>query len=164
MLMISLFRIRLSKFLGNKAFTLLELMFASSILVVVLVGLLYSYVVCFELNEFSRNLTLANNALQAELESIKEIPFDDLNNLDGTTFDIVGLDAQDAEGLVEVYNSPYADLKYVRLVASWRQKSNRIIGEDKNLNGNLENSEDVNNNNVMDSPAELVTLISKING
>jgi len=40
----------------------------------------------------------------------------------------------------------------------WRQK-NRVIGEDKNLNGALDAGEDANGNKIIDSPVELTTLI-----
>ena len=56
----------------------------------------------------------------------------------------------------------YSDLKYVRLVASWQQMSGRMVGEDVNLDGVLQASEDVNGNTWMDSPAELVVLIPEV--
>ena len=146
------------------AFSFIELMFSSVILLIILTGLLYTYIACFELNEFSRNFTLANNALQAELESIREIPFDSLTGLDGTTFSLNGFADDEAKGVRDVYNSDYDDLKYIRLVACWRQKANRVIGEDINLDGVLQPEEDVagDGDGVLDSPAEIITLISRI--
>ena len=147
----------------SNGFSLIELMLSTTILIIILVGLLYTYVACFELNEFSKNLTLINNGLQAELEYVRETPFDSLTALDGQTFSLNGFPNGSAIGAIEVYNSIYDDLKYVRLVACWRQKSQRIIGEDKNLDGILQNSEDIDGDTILDSPAELSTLISKIN-
>ena len=74
--------------ISNKSgFSLLELMIAIGILIVLMTGLFYSYIKCMELNEFSRNMMLVNNALQAQLETIREtVAFDNL----------IGLNAQPA--------------------------------------------------------------------
>lgn len=140
----------------------MELMIASAILMFIIIGLLYSYIACFELNEFNRNLTLANNALQAEMESLRETPFDSLLLLDGTSFTLGGFPSGSSMGFIDIYATPYSDLIYVRLVGSWRQKSGRIIGEDINLDGMLQPSEDSDLDNTMDSPAEIATFISRI--
>lgn len=140
----------------------MELMIASAILMFIIIGLLYTYIACFELNEFNRNLTFANNALQAEMESLRETPFDDLPLLDGTSFTLDGFPSGSSTGFIDIYATPYADLMYVRLVGCWSQKSGRIIGEDRNLDGTLQPSEDLDLDNVMDSPAEIATFISRI--
>jgi len=152
-------------FNNRKGFSLLEVMFASTILIIVLVSLLYTYITCFELNEFSRNLTLANNALQGQMELIRETPFANLESTwDGQTFTLDGFTGTQATGAIEVYDivADYTDLKYVRLVASWQQVSGRIVGEDTNLDGVLQVGEDVNGNTWMDSPAELVVLMPEV--
>ena len=146
----------------QNAFSLVELMFSFLVLLIILIGLLQTYIACFELNEFSRNFTLANNALQAELESIRETPFDSLTGLDGTTFPLNGFADGEAVGVRDIYDSDYDDLKYIRLVACWRQKSNRVIGEDSDLSGALNDEEDLDEDGTLDSPAEIVTLISRI--
>ena len=154
-----------SEIKSSSAFSFVELMFSLIILLIIFVGLLYTYIGCFELNEYSRNLTLANNALQAELESIRETSFDGLDALDGTTFSLEGFADGESIGLVDVYDSVYSDLKYIRLVGCWRQKSNRVIGEDSNLDGVLQPDEDLagDGDGVLDSPAEIATLISRFN-
>lgn len=155
-------RINLFKKTKNKeSFSLLELMIGSAILMFIIIGMLSTYVACFELNEFTRNFTLVNNALQAQMETIRETPFTSLLALDGTTFTLEGFPATGAKGLIDVYSTSYADLIYVRLVACWKQKSGRVIGEDKNLNGSLDSGED-DGDNVLESPAEIVTFINKI--
>ena len=148
-------------------FSYIELLFSSFLLIIILIGLLYTYIACFELNEFSRNLTLANNALQAKLETIREMDFDDIVD---EPFDLDDwFPVGEAKGLVDVYNSAYSDLKYIRLVACWRQKSGRVVGEDSNLDGTCQPEENLNpmnydpdGNPVLDSPAEIITLISWI--
>jgi len=159
-----LFRIESEKYLFNKAknrnaFSLIELMIASAILMFIMIGMLSTYIACFELNEFSRSLTLVNNGLQAKMETLRETPFDSLLSLDGTNFSISGFSTTDAKGVIDVYYTTYSDLIYVRLVGCWRQKSGRVIGEDKNLNGSLDSGED-DGDGVLESPAEIITLIS----
>ncbi|MDD5006073.1 MAG: hypothetical protein PHS93_06200 [Candidatus Omnitrophica bacterium] len=153
-----------NKLRRKDAFSFVELLISASILMVIVIGLLYTYIACFELNEFSRNLTLANNALQAKLESIRETPFDSITALDGTTFSLDGFASGQAIGVVDIYDSVYSDLKYIRLVACWKQKSNRVIGEDTNLDGTLQPQEDANGDGdgILDSPAEIITLISRV--
>ncbi|MFC1709898.1 hypothetical protein ACFL2J_07585 [Candidatus Omnitrophota bacterium] len=148
---------------SEKAFSFVELMFSLTVLLIIVVGLMYTYVVCFKLNNASRNLTLVNNALQAQLESIIATPFDDLSALNGTTFTLNGFSAEVAVGNIDIYDSVYVDLKYVRLVACWEDSENRIIGEDINLDGVLLAAEDIDSDGVVDSPVELVTLISRDN-
>jgi hypothetical protein len=146
---------------NKQAFSLLELMFSFAVLLIILIGLMYTYITCFKLNNSSRNLTLVNNALQAEMESILEAPFDSLPALDGTTFTLSGFSAANAVGIVDVYDSIYSNLKYIRLVGCWRDGNNRVIGEDVNLDGVLTSSEDLVDLGTLNSPAELVTLIIK---
>lgn len=131
------------------------------ILIIILVGLMYTYIVCFKLNNSSRNFTLVNSALQAELESIKETGFDNLSSLDGDKFTLDGFSGSDAVGFIDVYDSVYSDLKYVRIAICWREGNNRVIGEDTNLDGVLSQAEDLDADGLVDSPAELATLISR---
>jgi hypothetical protein len=50
------------------------------------------------------------------------------------------------------------ELLRVTISVCWRQKG-RVIGEDTNLNGVLEGIEDVNHNNIIDSPVQLITIL-----
>jgi len=160
-------------------FTLMELMIAAAILVVALSGLLHAFSACFVLNETSRNQTLALNGLQEKIEKIRSVDFSTIySTYNGTTFylDEDGVDdpaddwflpRQDHIGVIQVINDGTdaaavtgSDLLQVRLVICWRQNGSRIIGEDMDLDGVLDTGEDTNANNRIDSPAELITLIS----
>ena len=142
-------------------FTLIELLLAFSILVFCLCGLLLTYIQMFVLTDLSRDLTLATNAVQAKMEEIKKANFDSLLSLNGTTFDLAGFSSSDAKGRVEVVSTAYSDLMRVRIAASFRSR-NRVIGEDANLDGDLDTGEDTFiSNSRLDSPMELVTLIAR---
>ncbi len=147
-------------------FTLIELMLAAAVLIVVVVGLLATYVGCFTINETAKNLTLAINAAQQTLEEIRDYNFysiyDDYNN---TTFEASGIPNSDGEGSVKI-NDSNPDLLKVTISVCWRQRGGRIIGEDNGrgggiaLNGRLDGTEDVNGNGIIDSPASIVTLMA----
>lgn len=144
----------------KKGFTLVEVLFTVAILAFALCGLLAMYINLFLLGDISRQITLATNASQAKIEEIRNTSFDKLLASNGSTFDITGFAAADAKGRVEVLNTSYADLMQVRVIVCFRQKGQRIIGEDTNLNGALDAGEDSNANGVLNSPVEVVTLIS----
>jgi prepilin-type N-terminal cleavage/methylation domain-containing protein len=147
--------------LSDKGFTLIELLLTFSILAFCLCGILFTYIQMFILVDLSRDLTLATNAVQAKMEDIKKTSFDSLLPLNATTFDISGFASSDAEGRVEVVSTAYSDLMRVRIVASFRSR-NRVIGEDANLDGDLDTGEDMFiTNSRLDSPVELVTLIAR---
>ena len=149
-----------SKNTKKSGFTLLELMIGAGVLIVALVGLIAAYSTCFTLNETARNLTIAINSAQREIERIRNLSFDDVDDEDGTNFEILELDDDESEGIVEVDSSD-PDLLEVTVTVCWRQKGGRVFGEDANLNGVFDAGEDTNGNGQLDSPAQLVTSISR---
>jgi len=157
------------KSLAGKGFTLLELMVATGIFLAAAVGLLSLFVLTIQLADTAKNNTIATNATMAKIEEMRNSPFDSLatdygsTGIPGNTFHINNwLSVNDHCGAVEisdVYGN--ARLYEVRVTVSWRQKSGRILGEDANFNGSLDAGEDQNGNMQLDSPAEIVTLISR---
>ncbi|MCK4249369.1 MAG: prepilin-type N-terminal cleavage/methylation domain-containing protein [Candidatus Omnitrophica bacterium] len=165
---------------AKAGFTLVEVMIATLILTIALGGLLHAFSACLILNENSRNLSLALNGAQDVIEQIRNNNFANILGLNGTTFflDQAGVDdpaddwflrRQDHRGVIQVINFvdpvtgiPNPNLLQVRVVICWRQQGGRIIGEDTNLNGVLDAGEDQSSppNGRIDSPAELITLIS----
>jgi len=158
---------------AGKGFTLLELMMASAVLIVAMAGLLGTYMLCFNIIETSKNLTLATNAIQQEIEVIRDYPFSNIANLvtaspsgfKGATFTVPGFAAGSAIGSVSV-NDSNPDLLKITVSVSWRQKSGRIIGEDNGrgggiaLNGRSDGSEDLDGDGSLDSPAEITILMA----
>lgn len=146
---------------SNKGFTLVEVLVAVAILAFCLCGLLVTYINMFFLSDLTRDSTLATNAIQAKLEEIKNTNFENLSSFNGTTFDVNGFASSDAKGAVWVLDTAYSDLKRVRIVVCFKSRG-RVIGEDKNLDGDLDTGEDtLISNSRLDSPAETVTLIAK---
>ena len=78
----------------------------------------------------------------------------------GVNFEPAGFGSSEAEGNVYIDNTN-PDLLEVCVSVSWRGRSNKIIGEDLNLNGALDAGEDLNGDGRLTSPAEIVTLIGQ---
>jgi len=146
---------------NNSGFSLVEVLFSAAILAFALCGLLVTQIGLLSLGDISRQHILATNAVQAELEEIKNTPF---SSLADSTFYVNGFSNGNARGRVEVSATSYGatELKLVRILVSFRHRGNRIVGEDVNLDGQFQAlTEDQNGNNRMDSPVEAVTLVAK---
>ena len=153
----------LNKYMINnkKGFTLLELMIAVSVLIVALVGLLGVFAHMISLNENSSKLTLAVAGCQAKLEEMRNANFSSLYaTYNAANFNPAGFSSGEAKGAISINNSN-PNLLQVFVSVSWRTRSNRVIGEDRNLNGALDAGEDSNANGRLDSPAGITTLIGQ---
>jgi prepilin-type N-terminal cleavage/methylation domain-containing protein len=147
------------KRLATRAFSLMELMVAALILAIVLVGLLASYVACFNLNEMAQNSSLAINAAETKTEEIKNFSnFDQIK----TTYHNVSFSLSSLTGAgVSYVDDTNPDLLQVTVTVCWQQKNGRVIGEDLDLDGQLDTGEDINSNGVLDSPAQVVTYLAR---
>ncbi|HAZ09569.1 MAG: hypothetical protein A2047_01885 [Omnitrophica bacterium GWA2_41_15] len=142
-------------------FTLIELMISVSVLIVALAGLLGVFAHLISLNENSSKLTLAVAACQTKLEEIRNSTFSNTYaTYNGASFNPQGFTSGEAKGAISINNSN-PNLLQVYISVSWRTRSNRIIGEDRNLNGALNAGEDSNANNRLDSPGQLATLMAQ---
>ncbi len=150
--------------LSNKGFNLIELLFASMILVVTLVGSLALFIQCIFLNEINRNYILVTKSLETKMEEAKEAGFYNIFAVcpgtrpqgaicNNDTFDINGFQVGAAKGRVEISNIE-TTLKQVRIIGSFRSRG-RTVGGDVNFDGVVNGGENPG------SPAELVTLISQ---
>ena len=145
----------------KNGFTLLELMIAGAILTVALGGIIAAFSGCFTLNEGAKNLTLAIAGSQKKLAEIHNTNFDLIfTNYNGVSFEIPGLPDADSEGTITVDNTDL-DLLKIIVTICWRQKGGRVFGEDTDLDGTLDIGEDTNMNKQIDSPCQLITLISR---
>lgn len=143
----------------NSGLTLLELIIATAILVVAISGLLAIFIGLFSMNEGARKLTLATTAAQDKMEEIRNSDYAALYTAyNGTSFNPDGFATAEAKGAVSIDNTD-PDLLKVHISVSWKERSNKIVGEDKNLNGALDSGEDLNGDGKLSSPAEIVTLM-----
>lgn len=167
----------------KSGFTLLELMIGAAVLIVALVGLIAAYTGCFTVNETSRSLTFAINGAQEKLEEMRNHNFDTIvgayspGGSEGNTFTINPanwLATENQNAVIYILNpqtnailntspaaNPGLDLYKIIITVCWRQKGGRIFGEDSDLDGVIDSGEDTNENNILDSPVQLVTLLAK---
>ncbi len=140
----------------SSGFTLPELMISCLIIMPILVGGIFTFIQCLELSELSGNMSTAILGTQTLISQIEDSAFNQIfSNYNNTTFSLSGLTGA---GVTYVDNSD-PDLLKITNTFCWRQKSGRVIGEDKNLNGQLNAGEDSNGNGILDSPVQLATLI-----
>lgn len=133
--------------LSNKSgFTLIEVLFAATILISCLVGLLATYLNMLVLSDLMRDASLANAAVQSRMEVVKRANFDNLYIFNNSLADIEGIPSADGKTRVEVSDTLYADLKRIRVLACFKSRI-RTIGNSIN--------------DCTSSPVELVTLISR---
>lgn len=143
-------------------FTLFEVALAAAIFGVAAVGSLSLYISCATLTESAGNITRMMNRAREELEGV--VFRRNFVNLSSYSRLLSLEDPPYLEGSLICYvqdHSTVNDLKEVRIIISYREKSNRIIGEDRNLNGVLNAGEDINGDGRLTSPCEIVTFITR---
>ena len=144
--------------LTTAGFTLAELIVAAGIMGVVVGGILVSYIRCMELNEASRNKSMAVKAARDRMEIIKGTAYASLlATYDNVAFDVTGFTGKGVSYVTVL------DAKNTEVVVSvsWRQKNGRVYGEDKNLDGVLNGGEDANSDGKLNSPVDMATRIFK---
>lgn len=154
-------------FQKKTGFTVAEVLVALTILAVSLCGLLLTYLNMFVLADLTRDAASAESALRARVEEIKSVPFDNLTSESGP-FNLTdygfssGLQSMGTVEVTSNFAGYNGTLTMIRAVATYVSRD-RVIGEDVNFNGQLDEDEgeDTNGNHRLDSPVELITLIVK---
>lgn len=136
-------RVKKKFLLKKQGFSLLEILFSTGLLLLMFVGAMNVFIYCFDLEEISRNTTLAFNAARAKLEEIrnkamKNYDFDGIigqyNNKDEKISDLgINLNGK-IKTLVSYAKKAGAgggdntDLINIKVYVCWKQKRGRIIG------------------------------------
>ena len=140
----------------ENGFTLPELLIAAVVFVLTFVGILLSYLRCMELNEMSKHSLTAVAAVKTKMEEIKNTDFNDIfADYDDQTFTANGINGK---GVIYIDDSN-SDLLKITIPFCWKQTSGIIVGEDENLNGQLDSGEDKNGNGMIDSIVEAVSYV-----
>lgn len=144
-------------FKNYKSFTLVELLLAVIILGFTLTGLLKVFIQCSVLSELARNKTTVMSEIQGKMEEIRNSDY----SLIVTDYDEVPFYSSQLNATgVSFVDDTNAELLEIKIVASWKNKNGRVIGEDQNLDGDDESgAEDVDGDGEVSS---IATLISKI--
>jgi len=141
----------------SKGFTLAEVLIAVLILIPVCVGAMYVFVKCVELGEMARHSSEAVRAVKTRISQIENTPFAQIKgSFHGVVFTGSGLDGAG----VTYIDETDLDMLTVTATFCWREKNGRVMGEDKDMDGQLDSGEDANNNGRLDSPVTMVTRVS----
>jgi len=132
--------------------TLIEIIITMAILTGLLVGLLNVFIYCFDLQETSRNTAIVLNQARAKIEEIRNTGFSAI--VATYNGNVSSLTTPYGKIRTEAINVPGSNgnLIDIRVLACWRQKGGRIIGNATFTAGNM--------TNCLASPVELVTAIS----
>jgi Tfp pilus assembly protein PilV len=140
----------------NAGMTMVELLVASGLLVIIVTGLLLSYIRALELNEISRNSSIAVQAGRTRMDTIKNTTFAQVKTTyNNITFNIAGLNAKG----ISYVDDTNPELLKITIPITWKQKNGRLFGEDADLDGVLDGGEDKNANGLLSSPVEIVDYI-----
>ena len=141
-----------------QAFTIAELLIATTVILLTSLAILFSYVQCLELNTINKDTLAALTSARNAMESIKGTSFGQIYaTYNKKNFQLEGL----SEGIGNIkIDNKNPQLLGISVKCFWKSKK-RMIGEDANLNGSLDFGEDLNNNGELDSPTTLFTHIAK---
>lgn len=146
----------LSTLKNSNGMTLIEVLISTLILSSLFVGAVYVFIKCMELSEAARNTQTATLICRNRMNQIEAGAYNQIyatyNQATFTSADLNGI------GVSYIDNSD-PDVLKVTSVFCWRQSNGRIYGEDLNLSGQIDGSEDANNNGQLDSPVKLVTFV-----
>ena len=140
----------------RQGFTLPELLIATTVVLLSSVGILFTYVQCLELNSINHDTSIVIQQSRNLMEEIKSTSPATVHE----TYNDKTIPMEKPQGLLLVkVNDQNPQLITVTVRCFWKQAKGRVIGEDKNLNGFMEENEDVNKNGELDSPVTLVTYL-----
>lgn len=145
------------KYLTNRAgFSLPELLFSLVILLPLFAGAMLVLVRCLALNELSVNTSSALLAVRNRMHDIENTAFNQIiANYHQQTFtspDLAGTGVSYVQAIS-------GDLLTVTVSFCWQEANGRLMGEDADLDGVLDFGEDLNGNNMLDSPVTIATVI-----
>lgn len=149
----------LNKITNKRGLTLPELMISTLILTTIYAGMIMSYMQGIRLNELTQNMSITIAETRNEISIIENTAFDQiLGTFNNTTYTINGTNGI---GSILVDNS-VSNILTITATYCWREKNGRLLGEDANLNGQLDSGEDLNGNGLLDSPVQLTTSVFNI--
>lgn len=139
-------------------FTLFEVALAMALFALAASGSLSLFISCSRLTDSAGHVTRMIDRAREELENrVQRTDFESLDD-----YFILANNPDNLSLVCYVQDhSTLTNLKQVRVVVTYREASNRIIGEDTNLNGMLDAGEDTNEDDRLTSPCEIVTFVTR---
>lgn len=140
----------------EEGFALAEIMVSAVVMIIAFVGILLTYIKCQELNEISRNKSMATRAAKSRMEVIRNTDF---TQLSANYHNVPFFDGNINGAGVSYVDTTDPDIFQITVSFSWQQKSGLVVGEDQNINGVLNAGEDADGNGMLDSIVQLTTFV-----
>jgi prepilin-type N-terminal cleavage/methylation domain-containing protein len=149
---------KIAKTKNARGFSLSELMLAIAIIAPLCAMTIVVFLNCMRINELSKHTALAMSAAMGHMNDIERTAYVDIYN----TFNNQTFPTEQLNGIGKTYvDNTNADYLTVTNVVCWKENNGRIIGEDENLNGQLEaNEKTIDTDNQIDSPVQIVSIIA----
>lgn len=147
---------------SSQGFSLPELVLVAGILAFALTGLIRLYIYTSVEGALAGNKTVAVSEAQDKLEEIRNHDFSLITadyGSGGTPGNVFDLSQLDGKGIIYI-DSSNSELLVIKVVVCWRDKYDRIIGGDLNLNGQYDTGEP-NVSGQLTSPVTLMTMITR---
>ncbi len=149
--------------LSKKATSFVELLVAVSILSVTIVGMVEVFAMASNLGNMSTNLSLALIEASNKMEELRHADFSSIvvdYSQGGVSGNVFNLSMLPGKGVITI-DAANPDLLMVTIDVCYRNKNNRVTGEDLNLDGFLDSGEDLNANGKIDSSASISSYIAR---
>jgi type II secretory pathway pseudopilin PulG len=151
---------------NTSGFTIVELLLGVALFIAVAGSMAFAFLKSVSINESGQMMVEAMYRLQQKAEEIKNFDYqasveETRLAYDGQSFQLANF--PDNVGTIEMLNVagvPPGQLYRLSIQLSWLDKDGHVMGEDSNLDGVLNLGEDINGNNRLDSPAQIVTYVS----
>ncbi len=149
--------------ISTSGYSLAEILITSAALIIVIAGLIQLFIYGSRLSDLSRAMSFAITEAQAKMEEIRNSTYTTITanyasgGSPGNTFTMT---QGNGRGIIYI-DSTNANLLQIDIVVSFSLPSGRVIGEDLDLDGNLDAGEDTNGNGRLDSPATIVSLLAQ---
>lgn len=140
---------------SSDGFTMMEILIVTLIILPIFVSVMYLFVKSMEAADLSRNTARALLVVKSKMADIDNTSFNQVkatfNNVTFTTSNLTGRG-------VSYVDDAQAGILRITTTFCWRERSGRVIGEDLDLDGQLDSGEDKNANGILDSPVSLATV------
>lgn len=144
-------------------FTLMELLVTVGILALVLTSMMQLLIYASTLSEMGGSKTLAVKEAQDKMEEIRRHAFGSIAadySSGGTPGNTFTLSTLTGEGLIEIEGGA-SSLLTIDVSVCWEDKYDRVLGEDRNLNGTLDPGEDADGDDKIDCPIHFRTMVAE---
>jgi len=145
--------------MNASGFTLVEVLVSTLILMPIFLSVMYVFIQGIELSDTARHSSEAVRLLRSKMTEIENTPFNQIeakyNNITFTANGMNGIG-------VSYIDDSQPNILDITMTFSWQERSGRTLGEDLDLDGQIDAGEDVNGNNILDSPVTLTTRLYNV--